>query len=100
MLDLLAPEATAYTDGGRKARAALRPLHGPADIVQVLMAVMMKTAREEGQWSLEPALANGAPAFLRRLNGKIDLVLTLAPDANGRIAWLYAMRNPDKLPAN
>ena len=100
VLDLLAPEATAYTDGGRKARAALRPLHGPADIVQVLMAVMMKTAREEGQWSLEPALANGAPAFLRRLNGKIDLVLTLAPDANGRIAWLYAMRNPDKLPAN
>ncbi|MDX1291637.1 MAG: RNA polymerase sigma factor SigJ [Hyphomonas sp.] len=98
VLDLLAPNATAYTDGGRKARAALRPLRGPADIVQVLMAVMMKAAREEGQWSLESALANGAPAMVRRLDGHVDLVLTLVPDTSGRIAWLYAMRNPDKLP--
>lgn len=98
VLDLLAPNATAYTDGGRKARAALRPLRGPADIIQVLMAVMMKAAREEGQWSLESALANGAPAMVRRLDGHVDLVLTLVPDTSGRIAWLYAMRNPDKLP--
>lgn len=98
VLGLLAPNATAYTDGGRKARAALRPLRGPADIIQVLMAVMMKAAREKGQWSLESALANGAPAMVRRLDGHVDLVLTLVPDTSGRIAWLYAMRNPDKLP--
>ena len=100
VLGLLAPEATAYTDGGRKARSALRPLRGPADIVQVLMAVMMKDAKSDATWTMELALANGAPALLRRLNGKVDLVLTLAPDTTGRIAWLYAMRNPDKLPAN
>ena len=98
VLDLLSPDATAYTDGGRKARAALRPLHGPADIVQVLMGVMMKSMRDGEDWTMEPALANGAPALIRRLKGKVDLVLTLAPDSSGRIAWLYAMRNPDKLP--
>ena len=98
VLDLLSPVATAYTDGGRKARAALRPLRGPADIVQVLMGVMMKSVHDSEDWAMEPALANGAPALIRRLNGKVDLVLTLAPGPDGRIAWLYAMRNPDKLP--
>ena len=99
VLALFSPDATAYSDGGKKARAALRPLTGPAEIAQVLMAIMQKAAQEQAQWTVEPASANRAPAIVRRLNGKIDLVLTLAPDASGRIAWLYAMRNPDKLPA-
>ncbi|KCZ51400.1 hypothetical protein HY29_05915 [Hyphomonas beringensis] len=99
VLALFSPDATAYSDGGKKARAALRPLTGPAEIAQVLMAIMQKAAQEQAQWTVEPASANRAPAIVRRLNGKIDLVLTLAPDSSGRIAWLYAMRNPDKLPA-
>jgi RNA polymerase sigma-70 factor (ECF subfamily) len=98
-LALFTPEAVAFTDGGKKARAALRPLTGPADIVQVLMAVVSKAARETVHWSLETAQANGVPAIVRRVDGGVDLVLTLAPGASGRIAWLYAMRNPDKLPA-
>ncbi|RAN37150.1 RNA polymerase sigma factor SigJ [Hyphomonas pacifica] len=98
VLSLFAPQATAYSDGGKKARAALRPLMGPEEIAQVLMAIMQKAAKEQAHWTIEPASANNAPAIVRRLNGKIDLVLTLAPDTSGRIAWLYAMRNPDKLP--
>ena len=89
----------AYTDGGKKVRAALRPLTGPAEITQVLMAVMAKAMKDPVQWSVEPGLANGAPAIVRRLEGRVDLILTLAPATDGRIAWLYAMRNPDKLPA-
>jgi RNA polymerase sigma-70 factor (ECF subfamily) len=30
--------------------------------------------------------------------GRVDLVLTAAPDVSGRIAWFDMMRNPDKLP--
>lgn len=98
-LSLFSPAAVAYSDGGKKARAALRPLHGPAEIVQVVMAIIAKSLRDGAHWSMEPGLANGAPALVRRMGSKVDLVLTLAPGTDGRIAWLYAMRNPDKLPA-
>jgi RNA polymerase sigma-70 factor (ECF subfamily) len=98
-LSLFTPGAVAYSDGGKKARAALRPLKGPAEIVQVVMAIIAKSLKDGAHWSMEPGLANGAPALVRRMGGKVDLVLTLAPGTDGRIAWLYAMRNPDKLPA-
>lgn len=98
-LSLLAPDAVACTDGGKKARAALRPLTGPEDITHVLMAVMARSLKDPADWTLEPGRANRRPAIVRRLGGRVDLVLTLAPSADGRIAWLYAMRNPDKLPA-
>ena len=63
------------------------------------MAVTSKSASVDLPWSLEVGHANGAPAIVRRLNGRVDLIVTLAPGADGRIAWLYVMRNPDKLPA-
>lgn len=98
-LSLLSPQAIAHTDGGKKARAALRPLQGPDEIVQVMMRVVSKEAGGMAEWSMEAGRANGMPALVRRFEGRVDLVLTLVPDASGRIAWIYAMRNPDKLPA-
>ena len=98
-IDLFAPNAVAISDGGRKARAARRVLKGPDEIVQVLMAVWRKSS-SAGAWSIDPCIANGAPAVIRRLEGEIDFVLTLAPNAKDEIAWLYVMRNPDKLPTD
>ena len=94
---LFAPNAIAISDGGRKARAARRILKGPEDIIQVLLAVWRKTSQETG-WTVEPTMANQSPAIVRRTNNKIETVLTLAPNLDGQIAWLYVMRNPDKLP--
>jgi RNA polymerase sigma factor (sigma-70 family) len=94
---LLAPGAVALSDGGRKASAALRPLVGAQDILTVFGAVMRRSGAAT-DWRLEVVEVNGAPALVRWLDGRIDFVLTLAPDASGRIAWLYIMRNPDKLP--
>ncbi|MEM7330415.1 MAG: RNA polymerase sigma factor SigJ [Pseudomonadota bacterium] len=94
---LFAPDAVAISDGGRKARAARRILVGPEDIVHVMMAVWRKSVKETIAWSLEPCIANAAPAIVRRAGGIIDFVLTLAPNENNEIAWLYVMRNPDKL---
>ena len=94
---LFAPNAVAISDGGRKARAARRVLVGPEEIVHVLMAVWRKSTKES-VWSIEPCIANATPAVIRRVGGQIDFVLTLAPNAQNEIAWLYVMRNPDKLP--
>lgn len=94
---LFAPDAVAISDGGRKARAARRVLTGPEEIVHVLMAVWRKSAQDV-DWRIEPCLANGQPGVIRRVAGEIDFVMTLAPGATDKIAWLYVMRNPDKLP--
>lgn len=96
-IKLFASDAVAISDGGRKARAARRVLTGPEEIVHVLMAVWRKSAKDV-DWSLESCLTNGMPGVIRRVAGEIDFVMTLAPGAEGEIAWLYVMRNPDKLP--
>ena len=96
-MTLFADDAIAISDGGRKARAARRVLVGPDEIIQVLSAVWRRSA-QDSNWSLEPCVTNGTPGIIRRVGGDIDFVLTLAPDARGKIAWLYVMRNPDKLP--
>lgn len=94
---LFAPNAVAISDGGRKARAARRVLIGPDDIVQVLAAVWRRSVAEEN-WTLEPCVSNGKPGMIRRVNGVIDFIMTLAPAPSGDVGWLYVMRNPDKLP--
>ena len=96
-LTLLSPDAVAISDGGAKARAARRPLIGPDEILQVFSALMKKAVKEP-HWETEFATANGKPAMIRRLEGRIDTITTFAPNAAGQIVWVYVMRNPDKLP--
>ena len=42
---------------------------------------------------------HGMPALAILGEGESDLLLTLLPDQTGRVAWLYVMRNPQKLAA-
>lgn len=93
---LFAPNAVAISDGGRKARAARRVLVGPEDIIQVYAAIWHRFA-DEKNWTLEPCISNSKPGLIRRVEGVVDSVITLAPSPKGEIAWLYIMRNPDKL---
>ena len=94
VLALLSPTALAFSDGGGKVRAALRPLVGPDDIVQVLMAVM---AKSDSAQTLQHVLANGQPAFALLQGTEADLIVTITPDETGKVGWVYIMRNPDKL---
>ena len=92
---MLAEDAIMVTDGGGKRKAALRVLVGRDDIIRLLQGL---------KWR------HGTPLFERfemvRINGNPGLVLhfqdgpeTIAfePGPDGRIAAIYAMRNPDKL---
>ena len=94
VLALLAPDVIAISDGGGKARAALRPLHGADEVAQVILAV----ASRRGSFSPRVVLANGAPALAILEGGEDDVLYSVAIDEKGRIDWIYVMRNPDKLP--
>ncbi|CAL9284525.1 RNA polymerase sigma-70 factor [Streptomyces sp. SudanB182_2057] len=91
LLDVLAPDVVFLGDGGGIARAAPEPVVG-AERVAPLAAGL----RRFGAAALRPALVNGWPALVLRLDGKVDTVL--APRvADGRVTGLYAVRNPGKL---
>jgi len=96
VLRLLAPDAVAVTDGGGKARAALRVLSGASEIAQVACSVA-PGAGEDGP--LSRLRANAQPALGILTGGTQDMILTVRPARNDRIGWIYVMRNPDKLPA-
>jgi RNA polymerase sigma-70 factor (ECF subfamily) len=95
ILELLAPNVVAITDGGGKVRAALRPLIGAKEVTQVLLAVASK-APTDGSYGL--VKVNGQAAI--RASG-IDaqiMVSTVRVNSDGLIDWIYVMRNPDKIP--
>ena len=95
--DVLAEDVVAISDGGGKARAALRPLYGADEAAQVMHA--LATRKQIGAAPVWVSV-NGAPAIAILEGGALDHITTLAPSRTdpARIGWLYTMRNPDKLP--
>jgi RNA polymerase sigma-70 factor, ECF subfamily len=93
LLDILAPDVVALSDGGGVVQAVLRPIVG-ADKVARLLATGL--GRITAAASLQQAQVNGYPALILRLNGEIDTVIAVRID-DGLITGLYAMRNPEKL---
>jgi RNA polymerase sigma-70 factor (ECF subfamily) len=96
---VLTEDAVMLTDGGGKASAVPRPLHGGARVAQTFIGF----ARLPGSrgWRLEPARVNGLPGCLvvDDRTGELVQTIALAPAATapGRIGALYIQRNPDKL---
>ena len=80
-------------DGGGKALAAIRPLHGAERIARLFWAVARRGDRTV-RWQL--GLANGEPAVLRYRSGQL-VGITVAASAGGRITALYTVANPEKL---
>ena len=89
LLDILAPDVVALTDGGGVRQAALEPIVGARTVAGVL-------GRVAATASLQSAQVNGHPALIVRLDGAIDTVLAVHLE-DGLITGLYAVRNPEKL---
>jgi RNA polymerase sigma-70 factor (ECF subfamily) len=94
MMELLAPEVTAWTDGGGKVRAALRPLHGPDNVARWIIGVLSRRLPDPG---IHPVLVNGEPGLLVTSAGVPDNVVTVDLDQDNRIEAIRLIRNPDKL---
>ena len=99
MLELLAPDVTAWTDGGGKVQAALRPLHGADKVSRWLLGVMARQVEAEAETGgVDARLAdvNGQPGAVVLIGGEPDAVAAVDV-ADGRITAIRLVRNPDKL---
>jgi RNA polymerase sigma-70 factor (TIGR02957 family) len=96
LLALLAPDATLWADGGGKAKAPLRPIHGRDKIARFFVAVA-GYALAQGITVRIDAVNGGPGLVLDSPAGPVSaLLVDLDPDT-GLIAVLHLVGNPDKL---
>ena len=96
LLTLFTPDAVWMSDGGGVVHAAPRPLVGIDRVVRIVLGLQRLQAQRGA--SLEPAVVNGEPGLVLRVGGRLSA--TYAIDVvDGRIAAVYVVLNPSKLPA-
>ena len=95
LTELLAQDAIMVSDGGGKRTAALRVLVGREDIIRLLERLRW---RHGPQWvgDITAVRVNGYPGFLIQLEDG-PATFAFEPGEDGKIAAVYAVRNPDKL---
>ncbi|WP_214105532.1 RNA polymerase sigma-70 factor [Acrocarpospora catenulata] len=93
LLEVLAPDVVYVADGGGVKQAALRPVVGAEKVVRMIFGAVGKYP---GVVTVGPAVVNGSPALVVRLDGEIDGVLAIRVE-DARISGLYYVRNPEKL---
>ena len=99
LMTVLAPDVTLLTDGGGKARAALRPIIGPAKTARFLVAIAgLYMGMDISGMTLEAAEINGSPGTLILSGGRAIAALTLTV-SDGQITAIQLLANPDKLAA-
>jgi RNA polymerase sigma-70 factor (ECF subfamily) len=100
LVSVLAPNVTLLSDGGGKAKAALRPITGPAKVARFIAGIASRPYMgiDIAAMSIDAAEINGAPGTLISADGHPVAVLTMAV-ADGRITAIQLLANPDKLSA-
>ncbi|MEV7415515.1 RNA polymerase sigma-70 factor [Streptomyces sp. NPDC089919] len=94
VMEVLAPDVTAWSDGGGKVSAARRPLHGADHVARWLVGVMQKPSTV------------GLRLHLAQVNGELGLIATDGAEVTGTVSFdikdgvihnLRMVANPDKL---
>ncbi len=93
LLDILAPDVVALTDGGGVRQAQLEPIVGADPVARFFAA---GASRFGTAMSFEAAQVNGGPALIVRIDGVLDGVLAVRV-GDGLVTGLYLVRNPEKL---
>ncbi|HZA02330.1 MAG TPA: RNA polymerase sigma factor SigJ, partial [Hyphomicrobiaceae bacterium] len=92
---LLAADVTVYADGGGKAAAALQPIVGLDNVMQ-LHASLARIFAEKMSRLVRYGLINGLPGFVT-IEHDGNLQTTALQIEDDKIVAVYIMRNPDKL---
>jgi RNA polymerase sigma-70 factor (ECF subfamily) len=91
LLDVLAPDVVVVADGGGLVAAARHPIEGAERVAKFLiLAARSANLETKAVW------LNGSPGGRIDIGGELDTALSVSVD-NGRIARIYAIRNPHKL---
>ncbi|WP_433017618.1 RNA polymerase sigma-70 factor [Kribbella sp. CA-294648] len=93
LVDILAPDVVALSDGGGVKHALLRPIVGADNVARLLAVGWWKRDAER---TVELVQINGGPGLLVRVDGEIDGVVAVRVD-DGRVSGAYHVRNPEKL---
>jgi len=96
LLELLAPEATLWADGGGKAKAPRRPIHGRDKIARFFVGISGEIVPSGG--TMQIIEVNGGPAVvLHTASGPVAAAMVdLDPDT-GLITVIRLIGNPDKM---
>jgi RNA polymerase sigma-70 factor (ECF subfamily) len=92
LMDVLAPDVVLVSDGGGLVPAARHPVEGMARVATLLSR--FKTVAPDAV--VGTVWLNGAPAGRIDLSGELNTAVTFVVE-DGRIARIYAIRNPHKL---
>lgn len=93
LMDVLAPDVVAVSDGGGLKLTALKPIVGVEKVIRMFVGSMQKIG---GTLTTEPTVINGSPALLFSFDGNLDGVVALRIEDN-HITGIYYIRNPAKL---
>ena len=92
---ILAQDVVMHADGGGVASASLNPVFGLEKAVRLVMGIKKKWPNPDGTVA-RLARINGAPGIVLSHAGVVFQTMGLEI-ADGRIAAVYTMRNPEKL---
>jgi RNA polymerase sigma-70 factor (TIGR02957 family) len=95
LLAALAPDVVLVTDGGGKAKAALRPIVGADKVARFLVATAAQGTTLH-DLRVEVADVNGVPGVAAWVAGRPFLSLSLVL-TDGLVTQVLLVRNPDKL---
>jgi RNA polymerase sigma-70 factor (ECF subfamily) len=93
---LLAEDVVLHGDGGGKATAIARPIHGAARVARTI-AAWGKAARRFGVAAIHIAQVNGQPGLVFADDDGNALSVMAFDIAEGRIQGINGIVNPDKL---
>jgi RNA polymerase sigma-70 factor (ECF subfamily) len=93
LMELLAKDATWISDGGGRAKAALKPVHGAERIARFVMGVI---GRHASLLRFTSITVNGEPGLSLWFQDRLIAVMSFQNDGS-RILTAYSVLNPEKL---
>lgn len=94
LLAVVADDVTVMADGGGKARAVPKPIHGADHVSRFIAGSVRKFVPDHREF--RPASINGMPGLLGVEDGRVMQALVFAI-SDDRIHAIYIVNNPDKL---